>query len=72
MPLQLGRRHIGDNIKAEEAAGKPPKQALAIALHTAGVPKRRKLTDPQPFKAADHPSRDFRGEKMVNGVKMRV
>lgn len=27
---------------------------------------------PKPFVAADHPGRDFRGEKVVNGVKMRV
>lgn len=33
------------------------------------APKRRTL---KPFRAADHPSRDFRGETMVNGVKMRV
>lgn len=31
-----------------------------------------KLRKPTPFKAADHPHRDFRGEKIVNGVKMRI
>jgi hypothetical protein len=35
MPLLSGKSHIGDNIKTEEAAGKPHKQALAIALSVA-------------------------------------
>lgn len=26
----------------------------------------------RPFRAADHPHRDFRGEKIVNGKKIRV
>lgn len=43
MPLEKGssRAVIGNNIKTEEAAGKPKKQAVAIALHTAGVPKAK-------------------------------
>lgn len=52
MPLLPGRRHIGDNVKTEMAAGKPQKQAVAIALNTARrsgakipKPKRRKLAD---------------------------
>lgn len=32
MPLLKGKKNIGHNIKAEEATGKPHKQALAIAL----------------------------------------
>lgn len=38
MPLATGnsRKVIGQNIKTEEAAGKPRKQAIAIALHKAG------------------------------------
>lgn len=37
MPLNKGkgRAAIGENIKTEEAAGKPKKQAVAIALNTA-------------------------------------
>jgi hypothetical protein len=44
MPLDKSksRAAIGRNIKTEEAAGKPVKQAVAIALHTAGVPKKGK------------------------------
>lgn len=47
MPLEQGksRQAVGDNIKTEEAAGKPPKQAIAIALHTANPgekPKKKK------------------------------
>ena len=35
MPLDRSgsKAAVGHNIKAEEAAGKPPKQALAIALN---------------------------------------
>lgn len=37
MPLRRGRSRkiIGENIKREEAAGKPRKQAVAIALNEA-------------------------------------
>ena len=43
MPLETGksRAAIGHNIKTEESAGKPQKQAVAIALHKAGVPKAK-------------------------------
>jgi len=40
MPLLKGKENIGHNIKVEEEHGKPKKQAVAIALHTAGVPKK--------------------------------
>ena len=38
MPLATGdsRKAISTNIKTEMAAGKPQKQAIAIALHKAG------------------------------------
>jgi len=35
VPLLPGKANIGHNIKVEEEAGKPKKQALAIALNTA-------------------------------------
>lgn len=37
MPLIKGgsKKAIGENIKTEEAAGKPKKQAVAIALNVA-------------------------------------
>lgn len=41
MPLLSGKENIGPNIKTEEEAGKPQKQAVAIALHKAGVPKAK-------------------------------
>lgn len=44
MPLLRGRsrRVIGHNIKVERRAGKSRKQAIAIALHKAGVKRKRK------------------------------
>lgn len=47
MPLEKGksRKTISSNIRKEVAAGKPRKQAVAIALNTARrskTPKRRK------------------------------
>lgn len=39
MPLLKGRENIGKNIKTEEAAGKPRKQSIAIALRVAGEAK---------------------------------
>lgn len=42
MPLLPGKKNIGRNIETEVAAGKPLAQAQAIALRTAGVPRRAK------------------------------
>lgn len=46
MPLLKGKANIGKNIKTEEAAGRPKKQAIAIALNTARksgarIPKKK-------------------------------
>ena len=42
MPLKSGKskKVISANIRTEVRAGKPPKQAVAIALRKAGVKKR--------------------------------
>jgi hypothetical protein len=42
MPLKTGRtkKVISSNVRTEIAAGKPKKQAVAIALRKAGVPKK--------------------------------
>jgi hypothetical protein len=47
MPLKKGRaaksrKGIASNIRAERRAGKPHKQAIAIAMRMAGKPKPRK------------------------------
>ena len=46
MPLQRGKSKqvISDNIKTEMAAGRPQKQAIAIALSEAGKSKSKPKT----------------------------
>jgi hypothetical protein len=40
MPLFRGKKNVGRNIKTEMAAGKPQKQAIAIAMNVAGKDKK--------------------------------
>lgn len=44
MPLKSGKskKVISQNIKTEMAHGKPQAQAVAIAMHKAGMPKAAK------------------------------
>jgi hypothetical protein len=44
MPLSKGKskKAISKNIKTEMAAGKPQKQAIAIAMNVAGKSKKKK------------------------------
>ena len=43
MPLLKGKANIGKNIEElKKAGGRPMRQMLAIALHVAGVKKKKK------------------------------
>ena len=38
--LKPGKQNVGANVKTEMEHGKPQKQAVAITLRKAGVPKK--------------------------------
>lgn len=44
MPLKSGssKKTVSQNIRTEMKAGKPQKQAIAIAMHKAGKSRKRK------------------------------
>jgi len=42
VPLKKGKKNISKNIRTLRKEGKKPSQAVAIALRTAGVPKKTK------------------------------
>ena len=52
MPLLKGKKNIGHNVKVEEAAGKKPSQAVAIALNKAGVSKGKDDAQPTTLQEA--------------------
>lgn len=68
MPLKKGRsrKAIAANVKTEMAAGKPQKQAIAIAMNTAR-PGEAKLLPRSPRKSDRHEARrqpdPFRGRR---------
>lgn len=39
MPLKKGKKSVGKNVKTPMDEGRPQKQAVAIALKTAGLAK---------------------------------
>jgi len=42
MPLLKGKKNIGKNVSMLRHEGRPQKQAIAIAMNTAGKKKRKK------------------------------
>jgi hypothetical protein len=58
MPLRKGKKNIGKNIKTEVKAGRPRKQAIAIAMNVTGMKKNMKKKMKFPMK-----------NKPIRGVK---
>lgn len=50
MPLLKGKKNIGKNIETEQNAGKPHKQAVAIALNVAKKSGDKNQKSPKPKK----------------------
>ncbi len=55
MPLKKGssNKTVGANIKTEMAAGKPQKQAVAIAMNVAGKQKPKKAREAKGLKTSN-------------------
>ena len=67
MPLEKGssRKAVSSNIKTEMAAGKPQKQAVAIALSVARGGKKREIDRNASAHDAGHPDHEsLRAERM--------
>lgn len=67
MPLLKGKSHIGDNIKELVSTGRPHRQALAIALKTAGEAKKPGYKLKKMFKGATGTKR---GQNMTKAPDM--
>ena len=72
MPLLKGKKNIGHNIETEESASKPNKQAVAIALHEAGVPKARDEGTATAANAGMPAGGGYSRSRSVDGWKGRV
>lgn len=63
MPLKRGssRKTVSENIETEMAEGRPQDQAVAIAMHTAGKPRkpRKSRGRPKPKAQRDKAGPDF-------------
>ena len=57
MPLKVGKKNIGKNIKTEMAHGKKKDQAIAIALNVAGKSKPKAKKKAAVKVAAKKPSK---------------
>jgi len=73
MPLikSASKKAVGENIKTEEAAGKPKKQALAIALSVQDKAKDRKNTIEAAYKKHMNSSEEM-GETKKESKKQEM